>query len=150
MNVSASFFLSASRRGQASRVFACGLAASLLAGCAASPFTEAQVDPASPVAVDVARAARVVRPYPTFAQIPPTPADVRPARAFAAAVADVQGEGARLERDTAASTWTLDGSDSFAARAERSLGDDAAPIANDPEAFARAQRERATPPPPPR
>jgi len=62
------------------RALACVCGAALLSGCVASPFATTQVDPASPVAADVARMARASADYPSFSEIPPLPADQRPRR----------------------------------------------------------------------
>ena len=55
-------------------------ACALLSGCISNPFQNAQVDPSSPVAAEVARVANANRPYPTFASIPSAPKDVRAPR----------------------------------------------------------------------
>lgn len=123
----------------------------LLAGCAGGPKTQARIDPASPIAPEAARVRALKGPYPTFAEIPPAPKDVRAPKAYAAAVADAKSALAKLESETGPETWTLNGSDSFAANAQREAGaEPAAPKGADTEAFARGLRERATPPPSPR
>lgn len=126
-------------------------ASALLAGCVSNPFSTAKVDPASPVAAEVTRLTRESREFPTFADIPKKPADVRPLRQFGRAADEVAAAGAALEQATAPSTWTLSGTDSFAAKARTDAGPEAA--ATDPratEAFAEDLRRRATPPPPPK
>ena len=151
MNVSAHLFRNAAYKRAAPRIGGCAVAAVLLAGCAAGGFGEASVDPASPIAADVARAANADRPYPTFASIPSTPTDVRGRRAYGRAADEVEAAGIELERQTGPGAWTLEATEGFAARAQGALGREAAPAAaEDPEAFARRLRERATPPPPPR
>ena len=126
----------------------------MLGGCAISnPFATAPVDPASPIAAEVAAKARAAGDYPTFAAIPPVPADVRPLPAFGRAADDLEAAGADLARETAPSTWTLTGTEAFAGRARdiagpETTGPDSTTAAT--EAFAKAQRARATPPPPPR
>ncbi len=137
----------------APRSFACVCGAALLSGCAASPFATAQVDPASPVAADVARMARASRDYPSFSEIPPLPADQRPLREFGRAVDQLEVASARLDRETAPDTWTLTGTERFVSRAQAMVapgGDSDASTTAASEAFARQIRERATPPPLPR
>lgn len=148
MNVSASLFQiipdARVRRGAA----VC-LGAVILAGCAnVNPFATAPVDPQSPAAQAVLEAARADRAYPKFSDIPPAPTDVRPARAWAAAVADVEAARRDLYAETAPGTWTLSGTEAFATEARRTVTPP--PVAGGPantEAFAREARERATPPP---
>jgi hypothetical protein len=126
-------------------------ACALLSGCMSNPFANAAVDPASPVAAEVARAANTTRPYPTFAGIPPVPKDVRPVRQYGQQVKTIQQARADLEARTAPETWSLNDPEAFAAQARRQAGQEAAPTANgDTDAFAARQRKRATPPPPPK
>ena len=63
---------------------AAGTGLVLLVGACASvnPFATAPVDPASPIAPDVARLAKTNRAFPKFSDIPPMPTDTRPARAW--------------------------------------------------------------------
>lgn len=121
----------------------------LLTGCAGSPFNEAKIDPASPVAADVARITREPAKYPAFSDIPKPPTDIRPVAQYGRDAAGVLAAGAALERATAPGTWTLEGTDDFAAKARRDAGPQLEPPnPGDAEAFARELRERATPPPP--
>ncbi|HEV2531570.1 hypothetical protein [Phenylobacterium sp.] len=125
-------------------------AAALLAGCIGNPFGDAQIDPSSPVAPDVARIANANHPYPTFASIPAKPKDVRPVRQYGRDAQAIEQARADLERKTAPETWSLGDTEAFAAQAQRDAGREAAPQANgDTAAFADTQRKRATPPPPP-
>lgn len=135
------------------RGLACACGAVLLSGCATSPFGTAQVDPASPVAADVARMARATSDYPSFSEIPPLPADQRPLREFGRAADQLEMASAKLERETAPGTWTLTGTERFVSRAQAEVapgGDSEASTTAASEAFARQIRERATPPPLPR
>jgi hypothetical protein len=136
------------------RLGACLLAAGALSGCASSldnPFATAPVDPASPIAADVAKVAETNRDYPSFNDIPKAPADQRPAKAWGQAVAEVTAARDQLERETGPGAWSLGGTDAFADRAAADAGSGAAGGSTaDTEAFARAARERATPPPQPR
>lgn len=120
-------------------------------GCLAGPTSRANIDPGSPIAADARKLEAAQRSYPSFAKIPPAPKDVRPLTAFAESVADARAAAARLEAETGPETWSLTGTERFAATAERQIGPDPGPASpEDTEAFARSLRERATPPPPPR
>jgi hypothetical protein len=131
----------------------CGLVAlgggALLAGCVGNPFATHPVDPASPVAAEVAQLSRKDGKFPTFASIPNAPKDVRPAPQYGRAAASISAAGQALIAATEPSTWTLQGTDEFAEKARRDAGPALQP-ANPAEAdaFAKALRERATPPPP--
>ncbi|MBP7817728.1 MAG: hypothetical protein KA085_16530 [Phenylobacterium sp.] len=132
----------------------CVCGGAMVSGCAVSnPFATAAVDPGSPVAAEVSAKARASNVYPTFASIPPVPSDVRALPAFGRAANELEAAGAELIAETAPGTWTLTGTEAFAGRAR----DIAGPGITGPEsttaateAFAKAQRARATPPPPPR
>ena len=131
-----------------------GLAACAgLGACALSnPLRTAPIDASSPIASEAGKLAHQPGPYPTFAQIPPEPTDVRPVRAWGPAAQQVEAAGARLAQETAPSTWTLSGTEAFAEGIRRQLG--AAPPAESTtaatEAYAKELRKRATPPPPPK
>lgn len=134
-------------------------AAAMLTACASvvdfEPGATSAVDPTSPAAAAVAKAAKDPGPWPTFADIPEIPADVRQSDAWRAAVADQESVGEATLRESAEDTWSLTATESFAARAQAEV--DAmkvhaptdAEIAES-EAYARALRARATPPPSPR
>jgi hypothetical protein len=125
-------------------------ACALLSACMSNPFRDAQVDPNSPVAAEVARAAHTNRDYPSFASIPPIPKDLRPPAQYGRQAQTIEQARDDLEAKTAPETWTLTETDAFAARAQRDAGPDAAPAkAGDTAAFANSERKRATPPPPP-
>lgn len=129
-----------------------------LAACASvtalEPGANARIDPASPAAAAVAEAARTPGPWPTFADIPQVPADLRDAAAWRAAVVDQESEGAAATRD-GADGWSLTATEAFTARAQAEIdtvkvhAPTAAEVAES-EAYARALRARATPPPSPR
>lgn len=143
MNASRPSFLFAAR--SAALVGACGI----VAGCAGVPFTDAKIDPASPVAADVARMTRQPGKSPTFAGIPAPPKDLRPVAQYGRDARLVLAEGEKLVAATAPSTWTLQGTEAFAEKAREDAGPQLdPPTPGDAEAFARELRERATPPPP--
>jgi hypothetical protein len=103
----------------------------------------------------VAEAAKTPGPWPTFADIPEVPGDVRDPAGWRAAVADQNALGAETLRGGAEDTWSLTATEAFRARAQAEVDSvkvhapTAAEIAES-EAYARALRKRATPPPSPR
>jgi hypothetical protein len=109
----------------------------------------AQCRPAAPpLPADLLAAAAEPGAYPSFCSIPPTPVGVRDAAAFRSAVLDTRVAGVRLLRQTAPSTFTLEGTDAYAliGRAEAAPP---RPMTAPGEAaadFANAARHRATPP----
>jgi hypothetical protein len=120
-----------------------------VAGCTGVPFTDAKIDPASPVAADVAKMTRQPGKFPTFASIPPKPKDLRPVAQYGRDAQAVLAAGEALVAATAPSTWTLGDTEAFAEKARRDAGPQIEPPKpGDAEAFAKALRERATPPPP--
>ena len=134
-------------------------AAGGLTACADLPKLEpganAQVDPRSPAAAQVNEALKTPGPWPTFAGIPRIPDDVRNSAQWRAAIEDQQAEGVYASRAAAADTWSLTATEAFEAnaRAEANpLGLHAPTDAEmaESEAYARALRKRATPPPSPR
>ncbi|MFD1189349.1 hypothetical protein [Phenylobacterium conjunctum] len=156
MNASLRLFVTNRLTRRALRVgvaLGCLSAAAGVAGCASGPFAPASLDKASAASAEISTLASAAKTYPTFADIPPPPADVRPDRAWGKAAAEVEGDGAALAAATAPSTWTLSATDSFAARALAAAGPgvegpDSTTAAT--EAFAKQARQRATPPPPPK
>ncbi|HEY8574675.1 hypothetical protein [Phenylobacterium sp.] len=151
MNPLARHYLNARPSAAAARTLAALAAGALVSGCVSNPFEDAKVDPASPIAAEVANAARVNTDFPSFAEIPAVPRDLRPPRMFGDAAHEIELARAELERATAPETWTLQNTEAFAARARRDVGPELAPV--DPratEAYADELRRRATPPPPPK
>ncbi|WP_374570247.1 hypothetical protein [Phenylobacterium sp.] len=136
------------------RVGLCLGAAMLAAGCAgasANPFAAKPLDPNSPIAPEAAKAAAARGAFPKFSDIPKKPTDDRSPKAWGQAAAKVEAARDKLVRETAPDTWSLGGTAAFAGQAANTANADTAPNANsDAEAFARAARERATPPPSPR
>jgi hypothetical protein len=132
---------------------AAGLSAAIgaltLGGCIGDPFRDHKADPASPVAAEVNQRSRAATKFPTFASIPNPPKDIRPAPQYGRAARGTAAAGQALLDATAPGTWTLKDTDAFASKAQKDVGPALEP-ANpaDAEAFAKALRERATPPPP--
>ena len=124
----------------------------LLCGCVDSPFTPPPSDKTSPIAAEADAAAAASVRRPTFADIPEMPTDVPKPAEYRKAVAGQQAAGRQLTRDTAADTFTLTGTEAFAARARREAQVPPSEMPTDAdraatEAFAKAARSRATPPP---
>lgn len=120
----------------------------LLSACVGNPFEDAKVDPRSPIAAEVAKSVRADAAYPTFRSIPPLPKDLRPHRQYGQAAAQIETEAKTLETATADSTWTLNNSETFAAKAREDAGPELPAVTpGATEAFAREQKARATPPP---
>lgn len=149
MHVRSSLFVNAVRRHPAPSALVGLGACVLLSGCVAAPFRDAQVDPRSPIAAEVAKSVRPDAAYPTFAAFPATPKDIRPHAQYGVAARQVEKEGAALVAATDAGAWTLADTQGFAAQARIDAGP-ALPQAQpaETEAFAKDLKARATPPPP--
>jgi hypothetical protein len=150
MNASARPFVNGLKGVLVARLALCAGASALLSACVGNPFATAPVDPASPIAAEIAKRARTVGPYPTFAQIPPMPKDVRAPPAYGAGARKLEAAGAELDAQTAPDTWTLGGTDTFATGAQSTIGKEqpVTPADAGTEAFVSAGQKRATPPPP--
>ncbi len=97
--------------------------------------------------------ARQARVYPDFCSIPPTPTDVRAAAGFKTAVVDTRLAGARLIKRTGPESFSLEGTDAFAAAAKRDAAPPppmATPADAPTDAFISQLKARASPPPPQR
>lgn len=126
------------------------LALSACASVTGGPFTAAPVDPASPAATQMQALLDKPTEQPKFVDIPPLPTDVRSVEAFADARSALEREGEQLALATAPGAWSLDGTDSFAARAQSQSSDGPGPneqSRRDTDAFASELQRRATPPP---
>lgn len=122
--------------------------AALLSGCA-TPVASVKVDPNSPIAPEVAKLARADKDYPSFNEIPAKPTDLPPPRIYGDRARELVVARDKLDVATASNTWTLGNTGSFQARAQAAAGPALGPSTNaDTEAFAKAVRKRATPPPP--
>lgn len=154
MNASLRLFVTNRAERRALRIGAalgCLTLAAGLSACAAGPFAPAGLDKSSAAAGQISALTSASKSYPSFADIPPAPSDVRPDRAWGKAAAEIEADGAALAAATAPSTWTLSGTDSFAARAQAAAGPAAeGSTTAATEAFAKQARQRATPPPPPK
>lgn len=136
----------------------CALAAALLlvgaglaAPAAAQPTVKSPPVHPNPATERAIAEASKDAPYPTFAQIPPLPTDVRTIAAWKASVISIKAEGAQLAEAAAAEPWTLGDTDNWAARQRAEAAPPppvtAASSEADTEAFAAAMRARAMPPP---
>jgi hypothetical protein len=122
------------------------LSGAALGGCAAS---DTRIDPSSPVAGEVAKLTRQPSKFPTFASIPNPPTDIRAPAQYGRSADRIVSAGNALVAATEPSTWTLQNTEAFADQARKDAGPALEPPkAGEAEAFAKEQRERATPPPP--
>ena len=143
---------------QPSRFFSYALIMGLSAmavGCAQlSPFETTPVDATSPIAGDVTSAARANLAFPRFADIPTAPKDTRTPGEWRKAVVITLRDKSVVETMAESNPASLFDPEGFAkkARARAAIKPgDATPAMSreDTEAFAKALRERATPPPSP-
>jgi hypothetical protein len=119
------------------------------------PYANAPVDGNSSAAGQVAAAAARNAPYPTFADIPQAPGDVRSVEGWNIAVNGTEAERAQLLAETAPSTFSLSNTEGFIAAERAAIAYDPADVpgagqAAESAAWAKSMRERATPPPRPR
>ena len=114
-------------------------------------FLPGGVDQSSAVAGRVGAAEQSQGAFPTFADIPPIPNDVRPLSAWRASIGETMGEKAAAEAELARHPWTLSGTEAFAeaARAEIPPAEAVPPTdaTAQAEAFAASIRGRANQPP---
>jgi hypothetical protein len=144
MTMRSSPFVNVRRAALAAGVASC----TLLSGCVHF-FTDAKVDPRSPVAAEVAKAVNPNAPYPTFIGFPKKPEGVKPPPQYGLAAGKVEADAATVIAASADSTWTLGGTEAFAAQTRADAGPALPPVVpGDTEAFANDQKARATPPPP--
>jgi hypothetical protein len=130
----------------------------VLGACASTrnePYANAPVDGNSSAATQVAAAAAQNAPFPTFADIPQAPGDVRSVEGWNIAVNGTEAERARLLAETAPSTFSLANTEGFIAAERAAIAYDPADVpsadqAAETAAWAKRMRERATPPPRPR
>lgn len=129
-------------------------AAAALAGCAYNPFG-APIDKTSSASAAISALPRTLGPYPRWSQFPHGPQPVPPPSEVAGNVADVQAAQANLLNSAGQLQWTLSGTTAFAAQARAQIN----PAYTSPapaderaraEAYAKALREQATPPPAPK
>jgi hypothetical protein len=148
MQSRSSLFVNVFRCGTAARVLLSAGVCGLLSACV-HPFSDAQVDPRSPIAPEVAKTVRPAAPYPTFAAFPKVPNDVRPHKQYGQAAAKVESDAQALIAATADNTWTINDTGDFVAKARTDAGPELPPVVpGDTEAFVKGQKARATPPPP--
>jgi hypothetical protein len=141
--------MNAGQSRTAARILGVAGAAALLAGCMGDAIANTKVDPASPIAPEVAKLATSDRDFPDFREIPPKPADLRPVRIYGERARALETARNEIDAATAPNTWTLQGTGDFASHARAAAGPDlGAPTNTGTEAFVNAVRKRATPPPP--
>jgi hypothetical protein len=126
-------------------------AASGLAGCV-SASKGAQVDQSSPAAGEIARLPQTLGPYPEWSNFPKGPQPSPPPSEIASRVAGLQTAQASLLSSASRLRWTLFGTAEFAQNARALINPElATPAPADEaaqlEAYVKAMREKATPPP---
>jgi hypothetical protein len=129
-----------------------------MGGCAnapaMNPLAIGGVDRDSTVHAEVEAAMRTPGSMPHFSQVPAMPTDVRAVPAWRTAVVDEWAVKRRTEKEAAAIPFTLANTEQWAERTRAKIpASQAVPPSPDAaaqiEAFAAAERSRATPPPPP-
>jgi hypothetical protein len=127
-------------------------AAAALAGCVTATSKAAQVDQSSPAAAEIAKLPQTLGPYPRWSDFPRGPQPTPPPSEIASRVAGLQTAQADLLSSASRIRWTLSGTAEFAANARAQVNpalatpapaDEATQV----EAYVKALRERATPPP---
>lgn len=130
---------------------ATAMLASPLAGCAG--LTPTAIDQRSPVAGRIAAETTTDRPYPTFADIPATPRDVRTVGQYNEVVTGVRGQGGDLSAWREANPAINVDTEGFAAQARGQVAEAGEQVSAEQrartEAYAAEARRRAEPPPPP-
>jgi hypothetical protein len=129
-------------------------AAAGLSGCVGGDPFNAPVDKSSPVAARVTAISGESGPYPRWADFPAQPRNVATPADFAARTASAQAAQATILDHASGLQWTLtaEGTASFVAQ-NRAKVDPAlakpapAGTAEQTEAYAKAERDLATPPP---
>ena len=89
-------------------------------------------------------------PYPNFCDIPPAPKSVPSAAAFKTDVVGVRIAGRTLDTRSGPDTWSLAGTETFAAHAKREVEPPppmTTPEPGDTEAFVEKSQAQTTPPP---
>ena len=126
------------------------IGAGLAAPAAAQPKLNPPPVRPNPVTQNAMAEASKAAPFPTFAQIPPMPTDVRSMAAWKVSVTTLKAAGARLTEMAANEPWTLGDTEDWAER-HRTRATPPPPVTTasqaDTEAFAAAMRARAMPPP---
>ena len=127
---------------------AAGLLAAACVEIPDPPIVSRAVDPTSPAAQRVLRAAEEAKtaPYPRWTDVPTYPQDVRPLTAWNAAAEDVMGARDELGRWRQANPPELTDTEAFARsqREQVDVGDlPPAPTPEESAAYAREQRARA-------
>lgn len=135
--------------GHAVRVGFVALAAALLGAGLASA---APVPPKGPaiLAPDIVAASKQPRAIPSLSAFPEPSKDMKTAAQWRALVVETRQAGAYLTRRASQEPWTLNDTDAWAraARVEATPPPSAeSPGEGDTEAFVKAMRARATPPP---
>jgi hypothetical protein len=135
-----------------------GAAIALASLCACATEADiakrSQIAPDSAVSKAIGEAQAHPGAYPTFAQFPKKPTDMRPAGSWDQARTSLSADAAQIAAVANAAAEMPD-PDAYAKRLRAAAGLDAIPVpgpetAAELDAYARELRERATPPPPPK
>jgi hypothetical protein len=89
-------------------------------------------------------------PYPNFCDIPPAPKSVPSAASFKTDVVAVRIAGRNLDTRSGPDTWSLSGTETFAAEAKREVEPPPPMTTAEPggtEAFVKKSQAQTTPPP---
>jgi hypothetical protein len=128
-----------------------------LGGCSVTrtAFGPLQYDKTSPVAPAIASTDVSAQPYPTFAQVPSQPDDVRPVAAWNRNIFDMIAARRQMDAFQVTYPQTFYGAEAFAQQAKIDAAPPPAPAgAQSPgaasAALAKDAKERATPPSPAR
>ena len=132
------------------------IGASSLGGCDTlaknNYFLPGDIDQSSAAAAQVRAAQQAPGPYPTFAQIPNLPTDVRPIIAWRATVTDALAKKRELDAANAGYPYTLQDTQGFAdaqhARIPPAESTPSADASSATDAYAASVRARAKKPPP--
>lgn len=129
---------------------AAGLGACSVARTAFGPL---QYDKTSPAAGAIASTSVAGQPYPTFAQVPSQPDDVRPISAWSRNIFDTLAARRQVEALQLVQPQTLYGAEAFAQQAQAEVAPPLTPEqakaqGDKSAAFAKDGRERATRPSP--
>jgi hypothetical protein len=127
-----------------------GAAAAL---AAPAPSTTTAITTTTPISPALVAAAERPAPYPSLAQVPVIPKDVRSGPDWKRAVVATRLAGARVVRIAKAGPWDLSDTEGFAARARAEASPPAPitqPMSATDQALVEAMKRRAIPPPRPR
>jgi hypothetical protein len=137
---------------RAGRIAPAAALACSLGACVDVPsyvFAPPRIDPASPIIKDMQAASDAKRPYPKFADIPPgPPTDIRPVSAWSRNIYDTLQLRRQQQALEALYPQTLSGTEAWADAQKARATAPPPPASNATEDYAKAQRDRAKLPSP--